>query len=56
MRVRAAPAAIGRRREGPDSDDAVEELDVVRVRMVRVEGKATVLALLDSFMHGVAVT
>ena len=56
VRVRVVPEALGRRRGEPDSDDVTEELDVVRVRMVRVEGKATVLALLPSFMRGVAVT
>ena len=44
-----------RRRGEPDSEEVVEELDLVRVRMLRVEGKATVLALLLSFMRGVAV-
>ena len=56
MRVRVAPAAVGRRRGEPVSDEVVEELEIVRVRMVRAEGKATVLALLESFMRGVAVT
>ena len=54
VRVRVAPAALGRRRGAPDSED-VEVLDVVRVRMVREEGKATVLGGLLSLMRGVAV-
>ena len=54
--VRVAPDALGRRLGDADSEDDVEELDVVRVRMVRVEGKATVFECLLSFMRGVAVT
>ena len=56
MRVRIAPAALGRRRGDPVSEDVEEELDVVRMRMVRVEGKAMVLGFLGSLMRGVAVT
>ena len=56
VRVRVVPEALGRRRGEPDSEDVAEELDDVLVRMVRVEGKATVLALWLSFMRGVAVT
>lgn len=55
VRVRVAPEAFGRRRGEPDSEEVAEELDVVRVRMVRAEGKATVLGCLLSFMRGVAV-
>lgn len=55
VRVRVAPAALGRRRGEPDSED-VEVLEVLRVRMVRVEGKATVLGVLLSPVCGVAVT
>ena len=34
----------------------MDELDIVRDRMVRVEGKVTVLALGHSFKRGVTVT
>ncbi len=53
--VRVVPAALGRRRGEPASEEVVEELEVVLVRMVRAEGKVTVLAVLLSFMRGVAV-
>ena len=56
VRVRVPPDALTRRRGDPASEDVVEELDVALVRMVRVEGKATLLGCLLSFMRGVAVT
>ena len=39
------PPAFGRRRGEPGSEDVKGELDIVRDRMVRVEGKVTVLVL-----------
>ena len=56
VRVRVAPKALGRRRGEPESVEVEEDADVVRVRMVRAEGKATVLGFLLSVTRGVAVT